>query len=256
MLPAPTTTSPASSTRLDRPPCGAAARRGAPAASAPGRRARRPAAPAAWPPAPRRVPRDHTTAPKRRGSVRRSVPAVVTRSKWSCGPGAEAACRAAPASPTCPGAAAGRRAGRPARAAAAATGTCRAAAPRRRCAPTSDSRRAAQRPAQRLAAAHRQHARAAQPRGNAAPRDFDLGQFGHAAHYGRMTVASPGVLMTVSSLRRRAACHGSPVRPSCCLCHAASAQPAAPAAARRQRRPAARRRCSTRRSTRRCSTSC
>lgn len=28
----------------------------------------------------------HTTAPKRRGSVRRSKPAVVSSSKWSCGP--------------------------------------------------------------------------------------------------------------------------------------------------------------------------
>ena len=133
---------------------------------APGRTARRPAAPAASAAGAASSAGDQTTAPKRRGSVRRSVPRSVTRSKWSCGPGAGGARRQAPASPTCPGAAAARRrAGRlrhAHRAAAAATGTCRAARPRPACEPTSASRRAAQRPAQRLAQAHRQHAGAAQ----------------------------------------------------------------------------------------------
>ncbi len=74
------------------------------------RRARGRARRAASPPAPRRRAGDQTTAPKRRGSVRRSVPRAVTRSKWSCGAGRRRARRRTRASPTCPGASAGRRA--------------------------------------------------------------------------------------------------------------------------------------------------
>ena len=91
------------------------------AVEAPGRTARGRARRAAWPPAPASAAGDQTTAPKRRGSVRRSVPRAVTRSKWSCGPGAAGAARRTTASPTCRGASAGRRAR------AAARGTCRAA---------------------------------------------------------------------------------------------------------------------------------
>ena len=74
MLPAPTTIVAAEQRLLDRDP--APAQRGVQmgAVEAPGRTARGRGRPAAWPPAPRSADGDQTTAPKRRGSVRRSVP--------------------------------------------------------------------------------------------------------------------------------------------------------------------------------------
>ena len=97
------------------------------------------------------------TRPRRRSGADRSGAAcrgVVTRSKWSCAPGAgDARVEAQDA----------RHAQvqqQPAAHRAATTGTCRAARRRRR-APDERLRLAAERPAQRLAEAHRGDARAA-----------------------------------------------------------------------------------------------
>ena len=90
MLPAPTTTSPARSacliaTRRPRNPvCRCVPVNSGSNGSSPSPASSRAAIPVS-------SAGDHSTAPKRRGSVRRSVPRVVARSKWSCGPGAGAA---------------------------------------------------------------------------------------------------------------------------------------------------------------------
>ena len=140
--------------RLDRRRAGrcSAACRCAPV-EAPDRRARRRGRPAAWRPAPASSAGDQTTAPKRRGSVRRSVPRVGDQVEVVVRPGGPAALARRRASPTCPGAAAGRRVRL---GAAAATGTCRAAS-------TAPDRL----PDQRLAARSRAASAAACP---AAPR--------------------------------------------------------------------------------------
>src|SRR5574337_1673948 len=87
MLPAPTTARPDSSTALialrwRRKPAWNAA---GVSAGSKGSGPRPPSSPAAGSAS---IASDQTTAPKRRGSVRRNVPRLVTKSKWSCAPGA------------------------------------------------------------------------------------------------------------------------------------------------------------------------
>ena len=182
MLPAPTTTSPASSTALigARRRCSAAWKACGVSAGSNGSAPSRGSSVAAGAAC---SEGDQTTAPKRRGSFRRSVPRSVTRSKWSCGPGAGACGQQrqrarhaqvqqqpaviAAVAGTAPPACSGSQRYLPRR---VTSPTVR---------PTRASRGAAERPAQRLAQPGRQHAGTAQRGGNAAPGDLDLGQFGH-----------------------------------------------------------------------------
>ena len=257
MLPAPTTTSPAQQQALDghlrrrQAACSTCGVSAGSKGSAP-RRASSPAAGAC-------VDGRATTPPRRSGAGRSGAagPAVVPRSKWACGPGSAGGVVQAPASPTCPGAPAARRRRRP-----AAHGVALQRQPQVLAAPRHLAQRAsrpalrARSPAASAAAcpAHRVTRAPLQPRGNAAPRDFHLGQLGHGPLC-ENEVQSPGDLMTVSSLRRLAACPWVAGATLVLLCHAACAQPAAPACRHRGRAGQAAG-ASIRRSMRRCSTSC
>ena len=176
MLPAPTTTSPASSTALigARRRCSAAwnERVGERRVEGLGPQRRQQLAR----PAPSCSDGDQTTAPKRRGSVSRSVPRLVTRSKWSCGPGGPASGRSAsePDMPRCSSS--------PPGAPPPSSGSHRYL-PRRATGPTeapascSGATPSGQRSG--LPSRAEQHPRTAQRRVNAPARDLDFREFGH-----------------------------------------------------------------------------
>ena len=199
MLPAPTTSSPDSSTVFTgvRRACRPAWK---PASSSAGSNGSGPSADSSLRAGSASSDGDQTTAPKRRGSVSHRQPRSVSRRKWSYGPALggrrrrtqrarhaqvdqQAARPARPQARRLPSRGRpGRRlasAGGESRAPAAATGTCRAASSRRRRCPTSARGSMPQRPAQRQAHLHVAHPRAQQSAGNAAARNFYLWQLGH-----------------------------------------------------------------------------
>jgi hypothetical protein len=167
--------------RLDRRSPACEGRRGSSMASMPGRRvpapseASNPAAGATSSPA------DQTTAPNRRGSVRRNSPREVSRSKWSCAPAGGGRllkdsepdmprCISRP--PACPASAAGSRSiGIHRYFPRRATGPMRA--------PTSDSGLQPSGHRSGFAQANAQHPGVAQGFVDAAPGDLDFREFGH-----------------------------------------------------------------------------